>query len=528
MKLIFLGQVVKINLRKSQLDLFGGGNKGGKDKKVQKPGSRGGKYWIDKHGNVIYGQRPGAKIVQKEQQLIANLKQQKRDKDKIFYDFKVIENVENITAERLQSELDYLTTQYNKFIAENKNPKVLESTKKTFEKYKKLFEGEIKKKKAVSKSKEKVKKPIIEKVERIPEQTNQDASDTINDLYSKYAKEQKEKAQDYSTKEKDKIKKIAGMNGEQLEEKFPWLNVKIFSDSEQNDFNRFTHYPQDLNQDYLKVRSELLGSTLSKVEEQGFKNIPNDVGAEINNYLTEYRNYINSIGRARNVAPPWSVVGRSNYKGNRDKANSIEQKAKDTFDSAKKRLDTAIKNLSVETKARISSDEPDAVKQLREKVDALTKKQDRMKQVNNLFKKLVKEHGKATAIKNLMPLLGDEESKEVLIHFKFGDADRPYPDYKLQNNNQTINNAKKRIEELTKKQSDKTKKWDFPDKGIEIIDNVEDNRLQIKFDKIPSQEVRSKLKSNGFKWSPTNSAWQRFRGVNANFYAEKIFGVELK
>lgn len=62
--------ILKSIIEKSQMSMFGGGD----DKKVQKPGSRGGKYYIDKKGNVIYGQRPSKKIVQKEAEKLEKLK----------------------------------------------------------------------------------------------------------------------------------------------------------------------------------------------------------------------------------------------------------------------------------------------------------------------------------------------------------------------------------------------------------------------------------------------------------------------
>lgn len=62
--------VLKSFMAKSQLGLFGVSDK----KKVQKPGSKGGKYWIDKRGNVIYGQRPSAKQVKKETEKLEKLK----------------------------------------------------------------------------------------------------------------------------------------------------------------------------------------------------------------------------------------------------------------------------------------------------------------------------------------------------------------------------------------------------------------------------------------------------------------------
>ena len=45
--------------------------------------------------------------------------------------------------------------------------------------------------------------------------------------------------------------------------------------------------------------------------------------------------------------------------------------------------------------------------------------------------------------------------------------------------------------------------------GAEIIENRELDRVQIKFAGIPSEDCRTELKSNGFRWSPYYKVWQR-------------------
>lgn len=50
---------------------------------------------------------------------------------------------------------------------------------------------------------------------------------------------------------------------------------------------------------------------------------------------------------------------------------------------------------------------------------------------------------------------------------------------------------------------------------ITVIQNTEINRLQLKFNDKPNEKTREILKSNGFKWSPKNSTWQRQLTHNA-------------
>lgn len=61
--------------------------------------------------------------------------------------------------------------------------------------------------------------------------------------------------------------------------------------------------------------------------------------------------------------------------------------------------------------------------------------------------------------------------------------------------------------------------------GGEIVRNAEENRLQILFDEIPDADTRDALKSNGFRWSPRNKAWQRQLTQNAEYAARRVLGL---
>jgi frataxin-like iron-binding protein CyaY len=144
---------------------------------------------------------------------------------------------------------------------------------------------------------------------------------------------------------------------------------------------------------------------------------------------------------------------------------------------------------SIENNNVISSDDPDAIIKLKEKLSKLEKLQEALKERNKQARK--------------------NKTEKV-------------PAYELSNNNQNMNSIKKRIALLESKQNDLTKTILEKD-GLKIIDNVEENRLQIIFDEKPAEEIRTKLKQNGFKYSYTNNAWQRFRSSSAVYTAKKLF-----
>lgn len=101
--------------------------------------------------------------------------------------------------------------------------------------------------------------------------------------------------------------------------------------------------------------------------------------------------------------------------------------------------------------------------------------------------------------------------------------DKPCPDYELTSLRGKIKRVEERITELDKRAQMAEQPSDniaFP--GGEIVRNLEADRLQIIFDEKPDEEMRAKLKSNGFRWSPRYGAWQRKLTQNAEYAARRV------
>ena len=64
-------------------------------------------------------------------------------------------------------------------------------------------------------------------------------------------------------------------------------------------------------------------------------------------------------------------------------------------------------------------------------------------------------------------------------------------------------------------------------KLYDLEENVTDGRIRFRFDGKPRQEVIDIMKSRGFKWSPSNKAWQRQNTPNGVWSAKKVM-EELK
>lgn len=157
----------------------------------------------------------------------------------------------------------------------------------------------------------------------------------------------------------------------------------------------------------------------------------------------------------------------------------------------------------------ISSDDPAAIEKLEEKIDRMKNKQDFSKRLNAYYRK------NKTCVG--FDGISEETAKSIDAQTLFN---QPVPSYELTSIRNKIKAAEKRIKEITSIKENPIEGWDF--NGGEVVANAEENRLQILFDEKPDEEMRTNLKSHGFRWSPKNGAWQRLLNNNA-IYATKHY-----
>lgn len=161
----------------------------------------------------------------------------------------------------------------------------------------------------------------------------------------------------------------------------------------------------------------------------------------------------------------------------------------------------------------ISSDDPDAVLKLTEKLSKLKEKQEFMKAVNRAVR--LKDTAKGDA--KLRELnLSDETIKKLREPDCFGYIG--FAHFELSNNNANIRRIEKRIEELKARQEREpvnicTSFYEY---------KVEDNRCQFIFEGKPSEEVRNFLKRHAFKWSPSRGAWVRQASGSGIYAADTV------
>lgn len=163
----------------------------------------------------------------------------------------------------------------------------------------------------------------------------------------------------------------------------------------------------------------------------------------------------------------------------------------------------------------ISSDDPQAVEKLEAKLAALEKHQEMMKAANAAIR--MKDPAKGDAKLAELGYTPEDIAKLREPDFcgRIG-----YPAYTLQNNNANIRRIRGRIAELKKRTESTPEGWEFD--GGRVVVNTTENRLQVIFDGKPDADVRTELKGEGFRWAPSQGAWQRQLTDNAMRAARRL------
>ena len=162
----------------------------------------------------------------------------------------------------------------------------------------------------------------------------------------------------------------------------------------------------------------------------------------------------------------------------------------------------------------ISSDDPNAIQKLQDKLEMCEKSQKYMKEVNAYYRK----NGTCEGFPGMEAARAARLDESVRQAYSWDK--QPFPSYALTNNSAEIRRLKQRIEKLTVNHEVGFVGWTFD--GGEVVANSEENRLQILFDEKPDEQKRSALKGNGFKWSPSQGAWQRQLNDNAIYAASRM------
>ncbi len=249
-------------------------------------------------------------------------------------------------------------------------------------------------------------------------------------------------------------------------------------------------------------------------------------------YAQNLEKYTDETNRNEASYPSWFISGPARY--NVKKNEALMSRSRALYENNADRIDpdnnVYLKKIkSILTNASIKSDDSNAVEKLQAKYDALKSEVERGKALNAYFRK----HGTLKGAEGISDATAQKfaEDHEREPYFNR----QPYAAYRLQNANQELHRIQGRIDDLKKKQEaardaeknpqvakeQAAKKYPKVD-GVEVEENNSIDRIQLRFADIPPAETREMLKRNGFRWSPSQKAWQRQLTANGKYATRSL------
>lgn len=232
----------------------------------------------------------------------------------------------------------------------------------------------------------------------------------------------------------------------------------------------------------------------------------------LDTYARKLADNLNDSYRIAASCPSVLIAGPANFPvRKKEKQNAASDRNMEEFRDVQGLLDK-IRSVGM---GGISSDDPNALEKLKAKLASLERLQETMKAANAYYRKHKTVDG--------CPDLTDQQI--AAIKADMGNSWRanpvPFESYELTNNNANIRRIRERVEQLEKAQTEPAPDgWTFD--GGEVVMNKAENRVQIIFDGKPDADIRTKLKGAGFRWAPSQNAWQRQLTENGIRAAKEI------
>lgn len=236
-----------------------------------------------------------------------------------------------------------------------------------------------------------------------------------------------------------------------------------------------------------------------------------NLAARYSKKMAEYMNKDISIGL---MCPSVMISGAGNFPVKKKEKQVAAWEKNHEFYQEIQKIPEKIRNI-LHGKEVIKSGDEDAIERLEEKLESLKETQEEMKAANKAIR--LKDISKGNqALKEM------GYSDEQIIELRKPDfcGRIGFPDYALQNNNANIHRVEKRLNALrSAKEKGSTERENA---YFKVVENTEIMRLQLFFDGKPESNIRDILKSNGFRWSPKNSCWQRQLNNNGQAALNRI------
>jgi len=235
-------------------------------------------------------------------------------------------------------------------------------------------------------------------------------------------------------------------------------------------------------------------------------------------FAQKYAEHVNKGFQIELMCPSVMICGASNFPvRKKEKQNARRDKHMVEYNYLMG-IKNKIKSL-VYSSEIIKSNDENAIALLQEKIFALTEKLENGKAMNKHYRKFGTMKG----------FEGLDEQKAVEFDKAISNTwyKCPAPPFELTNTRNKIKSAEGRIKEIQRLKEkaeigQNELVSEYKNSICEVAENTENMRIQLFFNDKPGIEIRNILKSNGFRWSPREGAWQRQLTDNGKYATKKV------
>jgi hypothetical protein len=217
-------------------------------------------------------------------------------------------------------------------------------------------------------------------------------------------------------------------------------------------------------------------------------------------YRSLCRAYLRSRGRC--LSPMITGASRFPLRRNQKRNATSDHRLQEMIQYRRRALDALRKSLDPDSNPIIA--------RLKTNLAEAEQRQFLMREANAAIRRHAKEgeDAQVRALLVLDPKLDEGDVREWLIPDAFGRAG--FASYQLTNNNANIQRIKGRIDLISRDKAT-APTTQRGDNGVLYEDCPADHRVRLFFSIIPAADIRARLISSGFRWSPWLRCWQAYR-----------------
>lgn len=172
----------------------------------------------------------------------------------------------------------------------------------------------------------------------------------------------------------------------------------------------------------------------------------------------------------------------------------------------------------------IRANNPDAPELILEKIESLRANHARMKAVNAAIRS-VKSGDEAEMIEAVIDVTGFTRAAAAKIVCPIQAwMGRGFPGYLLSGELAEIKRLETRLHSIqrNRERGEVERTAETTAGTVRIVENGDAARIQLFFEGKPAADVRDALKSNGFRWAPSECAWQRHLNESGKWAVERV------